>query len=90
VTQTPPDQTLVLDRGYAQMFVHANATGNIRGLVVTMIDPQGRTTTVLQGDVAPGATLSSSTLIVAPGAGTWTLRFTGEGSGVIGTNVQVG
>jgi hypothetical protein len=81
----PADATFQVDAaGYARLKAFADSDGTVVGLKVTLKDPGGNSTVLIESGTTKG-----DADLPHPAQGTWTLHFEGNGVGSVHVTVRV-
>lgn len=85
---SPDDVTFRVDAGYRKLVVNASADGVLANLRVTLVDPDGNETVILEGTASAGGEEPTTVEVPRPAAGAWTLAFGGAGAGRVDLTVD--
>lgn len=84
----PENVTFEVAQPFLRLTANATATGVLAGLKVVLVDPGGNETVVLEGTLTAGSPRSGNATVPRPAQGTWTLEFSGTGTGSVEVEVR--
>jgi hypothetical protein len=86
--QAPADLKFTVDRPFLKLTANATASGTLVNVAVSLVDPGGNATPVLQPTTTTGTDAQGSATVQGPAQGAWTLHFDGFGMGTVRIVVQ--